>query len=426
MSLLTKFTFIYLAIISVVLGVAGLIIYNQFQELVVRETDYTLYHDLQIVKESIRQGKPIEALNNERVHITPLPNHGRTEEIRAYSDTLIVHYFTKKLEPFRKVTALSPIGDQLYRIEITEIFIEEEDMKRAVADMLRKLFFALSGAILLFSFVFSRQLLKPFRLILEQMERFTVGTNAPLELPRTNTREFRQLKAFVRQMADRARREYRALKEFVEHTSHEMQTPVAIAQGKMELLLQDPELKPRQAELVASAKNALARLSRLGKGLALLTKIEHGEYTLSEQVDVAAALHRLLPDFEELAQMKNIEFLADIEDDCKTVRGNATLLEILLTNLLKNAIQHNDEGGRIEVRLRQCRLLIRNTGKAPDHPPEVLFQRFAKGNSSQSNLGLGLAIARKICDASGYHIRYRYEAPWHEVEVVFAPPAPET
>lgn len=423
MSLLTKFTLIYLAIISLVLGVAGLVIYSQFQDLVVRETDYTLYHDLQIVKESIRQGKPIEALNNERVHITPLPNHGRTEEVRSYSDTLIVHYFTKKLEPFRKVTALSPIGDQLYRIEITEIFIEEEDMKRAVAEMLRKLFFALSGAILLFSFVFSRYLLKPFRLILAQMERFTVGANVPLELPETNTREFRQLKTFVMQMADRARREYRALKEFVEHTSHEMQTPVAIAQGKMELLLQDPELKPRQAELVASAKNALARLSRLGKGLALLTKIENGEYTLSEQVDVTTALRRLLPDFEELAQMKNIEFLADIEDDCKPVRGNPTLLEILLTNLLKNAIQHNEEGGRMEVRLRQCRLLIRNTGKAPDQPPEAMFQRFTKGNSSQSNLGLGLAIARKICDASGYRIQYRYVAPWHEVEVVFSPPA---
>lgn len=419
MSLLNKFTLIYLAIISLVLGVAGIVIYNQFQELVVRETDYTLYHNLQIVKEGIRQGKPIEALNNERVHITPLPNHGRTEEIRAYSDTLIRHYFTHQLEPFRKVTSLSPIGDTLYRIEITEIFIEEEDMKRAVAEMLRKLFFALSAAILLFSFLFSRQLLKPFHLMLKQMERFTVGTNEPLELPQTNTREFRQLRTFLTQMAERSRREYRALKEFVENTSHEMQTPVAIAQGKMELLLQDPQLNPEQAELVASAKSALARLTRLGKGLSLLTKIENGEYTLHEQVDLPALIQRLLPDFQELASMKAIHFLADIEGSC-TVRSNTTLLEILCTNLLKNAIQHNDANGRVLVRLRTCTLLIRNTGHPPEQPTETLFHRFAKGNSGKSNLGLGLAIARKICDVCGYYIHYRYEAPWHEIEVRFA------
>ncbi len=420
MSLLNKITLIYLSVILVVLGIAGIIIYHQFQQLVVQETDYTLYHNLQIVKEGIRSGKPIEALNNERVHITQLPNHGRTEEIRTYADTLIQHYYTQKLEPFRKITALTPIGKSLYRIEITEIFIEEEDMKRVVADMLRKLFIALAGAIILFSFLFSRQLLKPFRQILSQMERFTVERDIPLHLPYTHTREFQQLSSFLKQMAQRARNEYRALKEFVENTSHELQTPVAIAQGKMELLLQDPELKPQQAELVASAKEALARLSRLSKGLSLLTKIENGEYQLQEKTNVAQVLQRLLPDFAELAKLKGQLFATHIEDSCLT-QGNNTLLEILLANILKNAVQHNNPGGRVEVILKQCVLTVRNTGKKPELPPQVFFQRFAKGSNGRGNLGLGLAIAKKICDVSGYHIQYQYKQPWHEIQIRFCP-----
>ena len=135
------------------------------------------------------------------------------------------------------------------------------------------------------SFLISKRLFQPFHDILDSISRFNLKSPDQPELPKTSTKEFSELNNFVRQMTSKARRDYVSLKEFSENASHEMQTPIAVAQGKLELLSVSEGLNPNQLELIQSARASLTKLSKMGKSLSLLTKIENLEFQNPGQVD---------------------------------------------------------------------------------------------------------------------------------------------
>src|SRR5690606_32582196 len=114
--------------------------------------------------------------------------------------------------------------------------------------------------------------------------------------------EFRQLNSFVEQMVGKARRDYRSVKEFSENASHEMQTPLAIARGKLELLLETNNLDTEQTRLIQSAQQSLGKLSKLGEALTLLTKIDNKEFASRAEVDFSRIVNNCLVNFEDLAQ----------------------------------------------------------------------------------------------------------------------------
>ena len=99
------------------------------------------------------------------------------------------------------------------------------------------------------------------------------------------------------------------------------------------------------------------------------------------------------------------------------MRIDALLADILVTNLLRNALQHNQPGGWIGVSLTQQHLEVRNSGEPPTVPPAQLFERFRKCNATAGSLGLGLAIVKKIADVHRLQVDYRYGEGAHVVEV---------
>jgi signal transduction histidine kinase len=207
--------------------------------------------------------------------------------------------------------------------------------------------------------------------------------------------------------------DYQSLKEFTENASHEIQTPISIVKGKLELLL-DGNLDNDQKKLVEDASKGLNNLSKLGKTLTLLAKIDNQEFERKETVDVSNTLLDLLEEYEELIYLKGLNLTHKIEADVDW-KIHPVLLEILITNLLNNAIKHNlSEGGFIKVYLEKNQLIIENSGKALNFPTELLFARFKKGNQSSSSLGLGLAIIQKICMVSALKINYLNKEQLHQ------------
>jgi len=109
-----------------------------------------------------------------------------------------------------------------------------------------------------------------------------------------------------------------------------------------------------------------------------------------------------------------------------------SLADLLLTNLIGNAIRHNmppadfgEEGaagnGLIQVNLTREGLIVVNTGRKPQVPTAELFERFKKGNSGSDSIGIGLAIVRQICDLSHFTIDYQYRDGFHCLAVGFGP-----
>jgi signal transduction histidine kinase len=102
-----------------------------------------------------------------------------------------------------------------------------------------------------------------------------------------------------------------------------------------------------------------------------------------------------------------------------SIQINEYLLDVLLNNLLGNAIKYNLIGGKFHVELNERNLIIKNTGNALTMPTEQLFERFQKDSSASDSLGLGLALVKQICDTYGFQISYIYENQWHSLSIVF-------
>ncbi|NJL77475.1 MAG: HAMP domain-containing histidine kinase [Saprospiraceae bacterium] len=241
-------------------------------------------------------------------------------------------------------------------------------------------------------------------------------SDKPMNLPQSNIFEFKQLNAFLVRMTSKARRDYQSLKEFTENASHEIQTPLAVAKGKLELLQQSNNLDESQSELLDASQKALTKISRLGQALSLLAKIDNQEFTAQHTIDFSTIVAHTLGIFEEIAALKGVTLETKIQTDVR-VKMDATLADILVTNLVKNAIQHNTENGWIRIHLDEHQFEVTNSGEELHFPPDQLFMRFKKSNQSKGSLGLGLAIVKKICDVSQVQVQYDYADRVHKITV---------
>lgn len=415
MKLLTQTTLSYLLITLVAFGLGGIYTYQTFEIEVQKETDWYIREELSNLFLAIEKGAPIEALENQKVKIRRLGIQHQ-EIAPIFSDTLMIHPVTKKMESFRKASMIKVLDGQLYHVRVVDLVVESDDINDGVVRSLSRVFIVLALVIIVASVILSRFLFKPFDNTLREIRQFQLKDHSALDLPDTFTTEFRQLNAFLRRMTGKMQQDYRNLKEFTENASHEMQTPLAIAKGKLELLVENGDLNEEQMKMVDAAYKSISKLSRLGRSLSLLTKIENYEFSNEKELNFSSLLEDQLYNFQELISLRELQLEVEIEPQVKILL-HAHLADMLLTNLLQNAVRHNITEGTIHVKLHPGELVIRNTGLAPQVPPSDLFQRFKKSNQSAESLGLGLAIVDKICTVSQLNINYQYNEGWHTFRV---------
>lgn len=411
MKLLTQTTLSYLIITLLAFGLGGVYIYQTLQAKVDQEMDWYLIERLEDIYLMIEKGAPIETLTNDDLQIRIMgPDH---PEIKAvYVDTLRPHPYTKQIEPYRKVEVVKEIGEQRYYIKLVDLVVETNDLTASIFRSLSRVFGVLALVFILSNLLLYRWLLRPFDNTLNKIRRFSIQDPRPVDFPNSFTTEFKQLNNFLRRMTNKVQEDYRNLKEFTENASHEMQTPLAIAKGKLELLLEDSNLSEEQLQRILAAYNSIDKLSRMGRSLSLLTKIQNQEFVDREDLNLTKTIEQLVFDFQELVSLKNLSLHQNLEADVPLYM-DSHLLGMLLTNLFQNAVRHNQEHGKIEIVLRERELLVRNTGPEPQVDPALLFHRFKKSNQSADSLGLGLAIVEKICTVSQLNIAYEYAEGWH-------------
>ena len=210
---------------------------------------------------------------------------------------------------------------------------------------------------------------------------------------------------------------YRTQKEFTENASHELQTPLAVFQSKLDLLLQQPGLTERQAELIQGLYEDTNRLSRLNRNLLLLAKIDNRQYGQTEDIRLTRFLDELTPFLQSIAG--DIFLYEEFKNSNLTVRANRTLLESLVNNLVVNAVRHNRPKGEIHLTVQGRELQIANTSDEPALDSRLIFNRFYRPSEKVKGNGLGLAIVRAICEYHGWKVSYRYEDGRHCFTVHF-------
>ncbi|MEO6455554.1 MAG: HAMP domain-containing sensor histidine kinase, partial [Ginsengibacter sp.] len=294
-----------------------------------------------------------------------------------------------------------------YNIAIRKSQRESEDIIEFIFKITSLLVIILLIALFLINRFILSKLWKPFHATLEQINRFNLSDKNVVQLGHNNIDEFTELNTAVNIMTSRVNQDYNEIKSFTENASHEIQTPLAIIKSRLELLSQFENLKEEQMNTVQSIYEAVNRLSKLNQSLILLTKIDNRQFSEMDKVSLGVFINKNITYYEELIAAKNIVLTKHIYGDV-IVEMNETLGEILISNLITNAIKHNDDEGSIEINLNYKQLSISNTGAAPDRDPLEMFERFKKDKVTSESLGLGLSIVKKICERYHFSITYSY------------------
>ncbi len=338
------------------------------------------------------------------------------------SDSLFyTNYFDtlhNELEPYREMNFPITIDNTRYLYSARINLVESEDLIESIVWLFSFIVLLLITGIFLISRRLSITLWRPFYSTLEQIEKFELDkTELPL-FASSSTEEFQRLNEAFDLLIKRNLAAYKDQKEFLENAAHELQTPLAVLQSKVDSLLQVENLTNDQAEAIDGVHSSISKLNRINKNLLLLSRIEHNGNDFSTKVNIRKILDANGSFFLEQAAQRNITIEITAQVDL-VVNANTYLVEILVNNLIMNSIKHNFEGGFVVVTLNNQRMIVSNSSQDNELTREKLFQRFSKQGQETSGTGLGLSIVKKISEVFEWTIGYEYRDNMHLFTVDF-------
>lgn len=417
MKLITKFILIYLSVTVFVLGIGGVISFYIIKGEIDKELKFEFMERIDRVTYLLERGRnfhPSRDIEGDRNLVVRELDYAVEDRVEV-TDTLIWHDRLEQDEQNVKVSAYRNINGSPYYISTYGAMIESNDITEAVVKTLLWIIgLQIIGALGIGFFV-SGRLFKPFRKTLDRIRNFDLHKKEILKAEETNVKEFSDLNKFVEQMTRKAVTDYKNLKEFSENASHELQTPLAIAKGKLELLTES-NLSEEQYRYVESLERTIKKLSRLSESLSLITKIENHEFGNNHTVNLSQLISESIKEFREFIIFNKLKIETQIQDDV-TIQMHPALAEILWTNLFQNAIKHNIKNGTIRVELTYEMLTISNTGKPLSVDPAQLFERFRKDDQNSSSIGLGLSIIERIGEQNHLDIEYLNENQLHTIRI---------
>jgi signal transduction histidine kinase len=197
--------------------------------------------------------------------------------------------------------------------------------------------------------------------------------------------------------------------QFIADVSHELRTPLTVLRGGLEVILEEERTSEEYREAIGNALLEVRHLTRISQNLLFLTRGMSGRVTLSfANVDLgrfaAETVRELLP----TAADRSLELTVSVPERPVFVFADAGRLQQVLHNLLENALQHTEAGGRIAVgvaaRPGEAELSVADTGVGiPEDDRPFIFERFFRSRASRrarrGGSGLGLSIVRWIVEA---------------------------
>jgi signal transduction histidine kinase len=275
----------------------------------------------------------------------------------------------------------------------------------------------LATGLLLINRSLSKRLWKPFYKMLDHLKAYELDKNESIPIEKSKIVEFDDLNLAVSHLTERNRKVFRQQKEFIENASHELQTPIAVFQSKLDALMQSPSLSQLDAETILDLEMTAQRMARLNKNLLLLSKIDNEQFLATEEFDLKTVIEHQLKSLNPMAEIDGIRILTSLNP--LPLRANRTLIEVLLTNLFHNAIRYSPRDEDVYITIQDNTLSVSNKGREVRMTIDQMTERFRKDSSHPSSTGLGLSLVKKICDTYQYKLSYRFDHGTHVFTVGF-------
>lgn len=285
------------------------------------------------------------------------------------------------------VVAHTTAGEREEAIEAVWIFIE------VVAAMLVVAF--------ILAWLATGRILTPVRK-LAATARSIGESDLSQRLPVSGSGEMAELAATFNGMMDRLQEAFESQRAFMNDASHELQTPITIVRGHLELLVDDC---PEHADTLDLTIDELDRMSRFVDDLLFLVKVERPNFLKLAPLDIDVLTEEMFAKAQALAdrdwRLDGVAF--------GQMTGDRQRITQAMMNLAQNATQHTQPGNTIAIgsvmNNGEARFWVRDTGEgiAPEDQTRI-FQRFARVKHSRrrsEGAGLGLAIVSAIAQAHG-------------------------
>ncbi len=431
MKLANKVSIYNVLISTLVSSVISLVLFYQLLE---RENKQELKHHVRIVSLRIKNGLNWKVLakdpnlsidliaEQEVAYLRPSFSKVKTWHKPPPHPDYIPETKRHKLGPPRmkkksKIIQDVRVKNQWYRISFTKGIVSPKDLLRVSFFNSLFLFLLLLTTLYFCNRFLFHRIVSPFFDTLDKLKTYRISKQQAQAFSPSNIDEFNFLNETLTEFIRQSQEEYKRLKEFSENAAHELQTPLAIIKSKLDILVQSPNLKEKEYQIIEEVQQTLHKASNLNRTLLLINKIENKEFKASETIDVKKVIEQSISIFSELAELKKITLTTTLENF--ELEANRHVLDLLFNNLIHNAIKHNLVGGTIHISLSHRKCTITNSGKPLLNEPETYFLRFTKGNQGESSTGLGLAIAHQICKNFNYEINYQNIDNQHIMKILF-------
>ena len=419
MKLLNRTGLYFIGFSFLMLLLSGVGIFYALDRMLDHEMDESLYHTRMVLHRELSKMDSLPStmeVMDEVIDIEEVPS---ASDIEWYRDTfrMVKEEDELELEPFRQYIYTDQIKGKFYRIALNHSKFWSEHLLTVITGVV-------SGFLLLFFLILnffnrflSQKIWQPFYHTINQIRQFSFFEPKNLATQQTSIEEFKVLNDALLQMTSKLTKDYRSLQRFTENASHEIQTPLAIICSQVDLLLQNEQSKT-DLNYIQQIQKSVNKLSKLNQSLLVLSRIENRQFEAKENIELGQVIRQKLESMEILVVGKNLTVEKDISE--MFVFANPVLIDMVITNLLSNAIRHNISSGIIQISLNTKALKIKNTGLPLAKETTALFERFQKSDDAGKTIGLGLAIVKEICDLYQWNIDYRKEEEWHELKIEFS------
>ena len=394
-----------------------LFFYFQLLNEVRDETDDSLRNYKKIIiKQALRDSSLLTSHVDilTRYYIHEIPEEAGKQYEERFVTTEAFNEYEMDEEPVRVLyTSFRTDNGRYYELTILTSTLEEDDMLESILWSIIYLYIAMLICILVVTQLVFRKSLRPLYKLIHWLDSYTLGKkNNPLE-NKTKVSEFKRLNRTISEMAMRNEKVFGQQKQFLENASHELQTPLAICSNKLELLSENPCCTEELLDEIGEIHQTIGCIIKLNKSLLLLSRIENRQYGDEKDVNFNALISRINTDFNLIYAPKELSVEIK-EEGIFSFRMNETLSQVLLTNLLKNALIHSPNKGIIQISIRENEIVFSNTATDAPLNTEKIFLRFYHASDKKTeSTGLGLAIVKSIVDSYDLQIHYFYDGKHH-------------
>lgn len=324
-----------------------------------------------------------------------------------YRDTLLYMQNEEDYEPVRLLTTAFEMNSKYYQLQIISSMVEEDDLIEDLLYSIIWLYLAMLLTIVIVNNILLKRIWKPFYHLVDQLKNFRLGKDNSITPLPSRVEEFKLLNQTTETLIKQTLETFKSQKEFIENASHELQTPLAISLNKLELLAERNNLSESDMTAIGTVIQTLERLTRLNKSLLLLSKIENHQFADTTLVNLNTVTRSVMEELHDYAEFSQVTLTLH-ETHVVEKNMHADLAQMMLMNLIKNAITHNHVQGSVTINITSNAISIANTGKPEPLNSDHIFERFHKETQQNHSTGLGLSIVKAIANLYGFKISYNH------------------